>query len=115
MGARASLFVDPDPESTIGATDVGADRIELYTESYASAFEAGDPEPVFKQFSAAASEAQKHGLGVNAGHDLNLDNLPMFCTIQGILEVSIGHALVADALELGLDATVRAYLAALGY
>jgi pyridoxine 5-phosphate synthase len=115
MGARVSLFMDPEPESTIGATDVGADRIELYTESYASAFEAGDSSTAFEQFSATAVEARRHGLGVNAGHDLNLDNLPTFCTIPEILEVSIGHALIGDALEMGLDATVKAYLAALGY
>lgn len=114
QGARVSLFMDPDPEGIIGATDVGADRIELYTESYASAYEGGNPEPVFQQFAEAAEEARSQGLGVNAGHDLNLDNLPKFCTIPEILEVSIGHALVGDALEMGYAETVQAYLKALG-
>lgn len=113
-GARVSLFMDPDPETVVGAADVGADRVELYTESFASAYESGDDEAVFKAFERSAAAAQNKGLGVNAGHDLNLDNLPRFCAIPGILEVSIGHALIADALEMGYDATVKAYLAALG-
>ncbi len=84
--------------------------IELYTEPYAAAFGSGDVEPVFQQYALAAQTAQALGLGVNAGHDLNLQNLGKFCSIPGILEVSIGHALIADALEMGLSMAVKAYL-----
>ena len=114
MGIRVSLFMDPDVEQIARAAEAGTDRVELYTEPYASAFAAGDVEAVFQQFALAAAKAQELGLGVNAGHDLNRANLPRFCTIPGILEVSIGHALISDALELGLPQTVKAYLAALG-
>jgi pyridoxine 5-phosphate synthase len=110
LGLRISLFMDADSSQWEVAREIGADRVELYTEPYASSF--GKPEfnSVFAKFAAAANAARKAGLGVNAGHDLNLKNLGQFCTISGILEVSIGHALIAEALEMGLPNTVRAYL-----
>ncbi len=110
VGARVSLFVDPDPSQMAAAVAVGADRVELYTEPYARAFSEGCVEEGYAQYAVAADAAIKAGLGVNAGHDLNLQNLAKFVTIPGILEVSIGHALTAEALEMGLEATVRAYL-----
>lgn len=113
LGVRVSLFLDPDLEQIERAPDLGVDRIELYTETYARAFARGDVAEVFDRFARAAARALELGLGVNAGHDLNLHNLPKFCTIPGILECSIGHALIADALWMGLDGAVRAYLAAL--
>ena len=92
------------------ARALGADRVELYTEPYAAAYGSPDQVAQLARFKAAAQAAQQAGLGVNAGHDLNRDNLPDFLrAVQGVLEVSIGHALVADALELGLAETVRAY------
>lgn len=114
LGCRVSLFLDPDPEMAKRAADTGADRIELYTESYAQAFEQGgdELERSYDAFRTTAEAAASVGLGVNAGHDLNLDNLPRFVTIPNVLEVSIGHALIADALMLGIDAAVRAYLRA---
>ena len=116
LGIRVSLFMDPEPEQMALAADIGADRIELYTESYARAFATGeDVDVVLARFGAAAEAAQAAGLGVNAGHDLNLENLPSFCAaIPGLLEVSIGHALTVDALRLGLAETIRAYQRALG-
>jgi len=115
LGVRVSLFMDPDPAMIERVPDTGADRIELYTESYARAFVAGGDalERAFAQFHAAAAKATSLGLALNAGHDLNLDNLPRFVTIPNILEVSIGHAIIADALKLGMAGAVRAYLAAL--
>lgn len=110
LGVRVSLFMDPDIEQIQRAKDIGAERIELYTEPYAAAFGHGDAEAVFQQYAIAAQTAQALGLGVNAGHDLNLQNLRKFCSIPGILEVSIGHALIADALEMGLSTAVKAYL-----
>jgi pyridoxine 5-phosphate synthase len=110
LGMRVSLFMDPDIDQIQRAKEVGTDRIELYTESYARAFGKGNVEPVFQQYARAAQGAQEIGLGVNAGHDLNLHNLGKFCSIPGILEVSIGHALIADALEMGLSNTVKEYL-----
>lgn len=111
LGCRVSLFLDPDPEMAKAAADTCADRIELYTESYAVAYEQGGD--ALKQsldaFRATAEAAESVGLGVNAGHDLNLDNLPGFVAIPNVLEVSIGHALIADALRMGMDATVKAY------
>ncbi len=115
LGIRVSLFMDPVPEDMALAKAVGADRVELYTEPYAAAFAQGHVGPVFKKFSDSAKAAQDLGLGVNAGHDLNLDNLGEFVTIPGILEVSIGHALVSDAIFMGLENTVKAYLKILGY
>lgn len=111
LGIRVSLFMDPDLAPIERAKEIGAGRIELYTEPYAAAFRNQiDVEAVWQQFARAAKHAQETGLGVNAGHDLNLQNLAKFCTIPGILEVSIGHALIAEALEMGLFATVKAYL-----
>ena len=110
LGVRVSLFMDPDLIQIERAKEIGADRIELYTEPYATAFRNGDVEPVFQQYQKAAHQAQEIGLGVNAGHDLNLQNLEKFCSIPGILEVSIGHALVADALDVGLFNAVQEYL-----
>jgi pyridoxine 5-phosphate synthase len=110
FGVRVSLFMDPLPEAMALARALGADRVELYTEPYAAAH--GTPQqPVeLARFAAAAAAAQAAGLGVNAGHDLNRDNLGDFLrAVPGVLEVSIGHALIADALELGLAETVRAY------
>lgn len=115
QGIRVSLFMDAVPEDMVLARNVGADRVELYTEPYAAAFESGTVGPVFRQFAESARAAQAEGLGVNAGHDLNLDNLREFVAIPGILEVSIGHALVSDAIFMGLENTVKAYLGALGY
>lgn len=109
-GIRVSLFMNGDSTEWEHARDLGADRVELYTEPYARAHASGDAAASLKQFAIAASSAQALGLGVNAGHDLNLVNLGAFCAIPGIMEVSIGHALVSDALEMGLAATVRAYL-----
>lgn len=115
LGIRVSLFMDPVPDDMQLALDVGADRVELYTEPYAAAFASGNVGPMFKAFAGSAKAAQDLGLGVNAGHDLNLDNLGEFVTIPGILEVSIGHALIADAIFMGLENTVKAYLKVLGY
>ena len=115
LGVRVSLFMDADPAAMPGARAVGADRVELYTEPYARAH--GTPEQArsLAAFAAAARAAQSEGLGVNAGHDLNLANLGDFVSaVPGVLEVSIGHAFVADALELGMANAVRAYVAALG-
>lgn len=110
LGIRVSLFMDADSPDIELAKEIGADRIELYTEPYAAAFGSDEAEAVFEQFRLAALKAQSVGLGVNAGHDLNLDNLGKFCSIPNVLEVSIGHALIADALELGLFDAVGAYL-----
>lgn len=115
LGVRVSLFMDPLPEAILRAADIGADRIELYTEPYAAHFGSTREDEVLAQYTAAARAAQSAGLGINAGHDLNRVNLPRFIgEVPGVLEVSIGHALIADALELGLAATVREYLAAIG-
>jgi pyridoxine 5-phosphate synthase len=114
-GVRVSVFMDPEPAAMAAARDIGADRVELYTESYARAFARGDYERTLAKFSAAAQAALDCGLGVNAGHDLSLENLPVFKQeVPGLAEVSIGHAITADALEVGFPAAVRAYLEALG-
>ena len=110
LGVRVSLFMDAETAAMARAQDIGADRVELYTEPYARSFGAPEQARVVGDFAAAAAAAQRLGLGVNAGHDLNRDNLgPFLAAVSGVLEVSIGHALVADALELGLAETVRAY------
>ena len=109
---RVSLFMNPDLAQIQRAKEVGAERIELYTEPYAAASHIGDVDAVLQQYTHAAHAALALGLGVNAGHDLNLQNLGKFCSIPGILEVSIGHALIADALEMGLSTAVKAYLQA---
>ncbi len=112
LGVRVSLFMDPQPEAMAGVKAVGADRVELYTESYASAWGTADKEAVLLRFVQAAQAAQALGLGVNAGHDLNRDNLADFLgAVPDVQEVSIGHALISDALEMGYEATVKAYLA----
>ena len=115
LGCRVSLFMDPDIGQIKLVPRTGADRIELYTESYAVAHGQGGAalETSYKLFAEAAACATGLGLGLNAGHDLNLHNLGRFVTIPGILEVSIGHALVADALKLGMAGAVKAYLRAL--
>ena len=111
LGARVSLFMDPIPEAMAAAKAVGADRVELYTESYASAFGTPQQAEVLAAFKATAEAALAVGLGINAGHDLNRGNLHTFLTtVPGVQEVSIGHALIADALELGYATTVQAYL-----
>lgn len=111
-GARVSLFMDPVPEHMAWARQVGADRVELYTEPYAAAFARGQAAEELPRYRDAAVAAQEAGLGVNAGHDLNLDNLgPFLRAVPGVAEVSIGHALLADALELGYGGAVQAYLA----
>ena len=114
LGVRVSLFMDPIPEQMAAVRATGADRVELYTEPYAATW--GKPENAaqLQRYADAAQAALAAGLGLNAGHDLNRDNLPAFvAAVQGLQEVSIGHALIADALELGYAATVQAYLACL--
>jgi pyridoxine 5-phosphate synthase len=111
LGARVSLFMDADVEAMAGAKAVGADRVELYTEPYAAAWNSPtDRAEQLRRFAAAAQAALDAGLGVNAGHDLSSGNLTEFLrTVPGVSEVSIGHALIADALELGYAATVADY------
>jgi len=111
-GIRVSLFVDPAEAPVRWAKRLGANRIELYTEPYARDFAAGPKQgaAAFSGYAAAAELAHGLGLGVNAGHDLDLDNLPLFKTLPHLDEVSIGHALVSHALFVGLDRAVRDYL-----
>jgi len=111
-GIRVSLFVDPEADAVRWAQAMGADRIELYTEPYARAFERGrdDAERSFARYVAAAEEAHARGIGINAGHDLDLANLVLFRTLPHLDEVSIGHALVSRAIFVGLDRVVREYL-----
>ncbi len=111
-GVRVSLFVDPDDAPIRWAADLGADRVELYTEPYARAFEQGDAaaRQAFARYSRAAELAHGLGLGVNAGHDLDLDNLVLFRHLPHLAEVSIGHALVGHALFVGLHESVREYV-----
>lgn len=113
-GARVSLFMETDLAQLDAAKEAGADRIEFYTEPYARAFEEGRGRESFEEFARAARHAQSLGLGINAGHDLDLANLPLFAGLPGLLEVSIGHAVVCDALEMGWTEAIRRYLAALG-
>jgi len=115
-GIRVSLFVDADTEVMKIVKEIGADRIELYTEPYANAFARGENlQHVLGQYVLAGKVAVDAGLGVNAGHDLNLKNLGLFCSkVTGVAEVSIGHALIADALEMGLHSAVSEYLKILG-
>ena len=111
FGVRVSLFMDAEPQAMAAARALGADRVELYTEPYAAAWGTAQQEAQLLRFAAAAQAARDAGLGVNAGHDLNRDNLTAFIRrVPGVAEVSIGHALIADALELGYGATVRDYL-----
>ena len=122
-GIRVSVFMNPDVEQIGRVPATGADRIELYTEPYAKAHASerakahasGDAESVTRTYASAARKAQSLGLGVNAGHDLNLHNLADFCrAVPNVLEVSIGHAITADALEMGWTNAIHAYLRALG-
>ena len=109
-GIRVSIFVDPVVEMVRYAAEAGCDRVELYTEAYAAGY-ARNREQAIAPYYEAACEAARLGLGLNAGHDLNLDNLRYFQqTVPGLLEVSIGHALISDALYLGLERTIQAYL-----
>lgn len=109
-GIRTSIFLDPNPEMVKYAYETGTDRIELYTEAYAKGYEI-DKEQAIKPYIETAKEAEKYGLGVNAGHDLSLDNLKYFAdNIPNLLEVSIGHALISEALYLGLENTIQGYL-----
>jgi pyridoxine 5-phosphate synthase len=114
-GIRVSVFVDPDPRMVAGAAAVGADRVELYTEAYAREYAAArndaEREKAIAPYVAAAEEARRQGLGLNAGHDLSLENLRFFASsIPWLNEVSIGHALIADALYLGLENTIAQYI-----
>ena len=111
LGVRVSLFMDPTPDAMALVKATGADRIELYTEPYAAAHGGPDQALQLARFAQTAAAASALGLGVNAGHDLNRANLTDFLrAVPGVQEVSIGHALIGDALELGYDATVHAYL-----
>ena len=109
-GIRTSIFVDPNPEMARAAAECGCDRVELYTESYAAMYAKGR-EAAIEPFLRTAEAAREAGLGVNAGHDLNLENLEYFIrTIPWTAEVSIGHAIICDALYMGLEQTIKAYL-----
>ena len=111
LGVRVSLFMDAEASSMAWAKSVGADRVELYTEPYAAAWGTAQQSAQLKRFADAAQAAIDAGLQVNAGHDLNLANLTAFVQqVPGVQEVSIGHALIADALEMGYSETVKAYL-----
>ena len=108
-GIRTSIFLDPNPEMVKYAAQTGTDKIELYTEAYAKGY-TNNKEEAIKLYIATALEAEKYGLGVNAGHDLSLDNLKYFAAhIPNLLEVSIGHALISEALYLGLENTIQSY------
>lgn len=112
-GIRTSIFVDPDPDMVRAARDTGTDRVELYTESYARAYPS-HPEEAVKPYVAAALAAREAGLGLNAGHDLSLDNITYFRQqVPHLLEVSIGHALICEALYLGLENVINMYKARL--
>ncbi|MEO7493801.1 MAG: pyridoxine 5'-phosphate synthase [Massilia sp.] len=111
LGIRTSLFVDADCPGLEQARALGADRVELYTEPYAENFGAATQAIIVEKFAETSARAQALGLGVNAGHDLNLDNLAAFLAIPGILEVSIGHALIAESLEMGIERVIAGYLA----
>ena len=114
LGCRVSLFLNADVSQIPIAAEIGADRIELYTELYATAFELGQQDVAVQAFAETALLAKRHGLGVNAGHDLSCENLPFFLThVSNVLEVSIGHALIADALEIGYAETIKAFLRAI--
>lgn len=109
-GIRTSIFVDADLKMIEGAKETGTDRIELYTEEYAKQYPV-NPEKAIKPYSIASKRAKELGLGVNAGHDLSLENLNYFAQhVEGLLEVSIGHALITDALYFGLENTIQLYL-----
>jgi pyridoxine 5-phosphate synthase len=109
QGMRVSLFMDPDLEQIKLASQIGADRIELYTGPYAAVWGTDQLQAIFEQHLAAADLATELGMGVNAGHDLNLDNLTKFASIPDLLEVSIGHAFTVDSLAMGMANAVQAY------
>jgi pyridoxine 5-phosphate synthase len=110
LGVRVSLFMDPDPAAMAAVRAIGADRVELYTEPYAAARGRADQAALLARYAAAADGERGVGLGINAGHDLNRANLTDFLrAVPGVQEVSIGHALIADALELGYTEAVREY------
>ena len=113
-GIRSSLFIDPSPQQVSLVPSVGANRIELYTENYAVNFGTARQDAVLAQYRSTADRAHALGIGINAGHDLNLQNLPAFLEIPRILEVSIGHALIVESLQFGLPAVVSRYLAITG-
>jgi pyridoxine 5-phosphate synthase len=109
-GIRVSIFVDPEPEMVRAAADTGTDRIELYTESYAKQYATGDKETAVAPYVIAAKIAKEAGLGINAGHDLDLHNLRFFCSqVPGVDEVSIGHALICDSLYFGFENAIQLY------
>ena len=115
IGTRVSLFMDPDLVQIELAKQMGTDRIELYTGPYAKAYDLNDNvDAVFEQFYRAAEKAADLSIGLNAGHDLNLNNLTHFATLPQLLEVSIGHAMTVDAIEMGLTNAIRAYQKCLG-
>ena len=109
QGIRVALFMDPDPAQIQLAAQVGADRVELYTGPYAAAWGTDNLDKLFQRHLAAAELATSLGMGVNAGHDLNLDNLAKFASIPSLLEVSIGHAFTVDSLAMGMTNALRAY------
>lgn len=113
-GIRSSLFLDPSEAQVALVPSVGSDRIELYTEDFANNFGTESEHQVFQQYATAAAMAHELGIGINAGHDLDLGNLPRFLEIPNILEVSIGHALVVECLQRGLSEVIQKYLAITG-
>jgi pyridoxine 5-phosphate synthase len=110
LGVRSAIFLDPDVEQVRLASTIGTTRIELYTETYASSCGTQKADEVWKQFNESSIEAQNLGLEVNAGHDLDLINLPKFLEIEGVLEVSIGHVLTVECIEQGMHSVVEQYL-----
>jgi pyridoxine 5-phosphate synthase len=114
VGIRSSLFLDPDASLVELLPSVMADRIELYTEDYASHFGSAAEDEVFERYQLAAAKAVELGIGINAGHDLDLQNLPKFLSLPQIAEVSIGHALVVECLQQGLRSVIEQYLAITG-
>ena len=115
-GIRVSIFVDPVIEMIEAAKTTGTDRIELYTESYATGFQSGNKEKAIEPFIAAANKSNELGMGINAGHDLDLNNLFFFAkNIPALLEVSIGHALICDSIYMGLENAVQLYKKQLNY
>jgi pyridoxine 5-phosphate synthase len=109
-GIRSAIFLDPEKDQIRIAPNTGTNRIELYTEEYAATYGTNENDQIFQKFKAAAVLAQELGLGVNAGHDLDLGNLSRFLGIDGILEVSIGHALTVESIEKGMDEVIGKYL-----
>jgi pyridoxine 5-phosphate synthase len=112
---RTSIFLDPDPTQLQATQETATDRIELYTESYACAFGGEKEKTIVEKFAETAKATQALGIGVNAGHDLNQENLARFLTIPNILEVSIGHALTVESLLSGFENTIKNYLSIISY